>query len=431
MSIVIAILALSFLIIVHEIGHFTAAKLLNVKVLEFSIFMGPKLFSVKKGETEYSMRLVPIGGFVKMEGEEEESEDERAFNKKPKWVRAIILSAGSAMNLLTAFILMLIISLNFAFEAPVISETAPGSPAETAGLVAGDTILKYGDKTVNTFDDLYIYMVDTKGEETSVTYERSGQVTETLFKPERYARNYYLLGFKSINAYGSDWNIVDSLTEGGPAAMAGVAPGDRLISINGVTLSSREELRNALEAGSGETAVVGVDRGGQHLTLNIKPESSNSEEFFSPGANFTSVRSTGFFEACKYAYHNSISGCRMVIYSLKWLVTGYMGIGQMSGPVGIVATIGDVVEQTSTNFSLMTYRLLTIVALIGINLGLFNLIPFPALDGSKLLLILIEAIRKKKIPPEREMAISLFGFAALILLMVVTLFNDIGRLITK
>ena len=431
MQILIAVLGLSILILVHEIGHFTAAKLLKVKVLEFAVFMGPKLLSVKRGETVYSLRAVPIGGFIKMEGEEEDSDDERAFGKKPKWVRATVFFAGPLANMLVAFIFMLIVSMNIQSGTCELSAVAPGSPAAAAGLQAGDVILKYGGKTVKTPTDFEVYLIDSRGAEKSVTFQRDGQLHEGMLKPEYIARGYYLLGFNSMETYGPNWNVAESVSEGGPASAAGMEAGDRVISVDGVPINSREELRGALALkGGGESAVV-VQRGGESLELKITPQKSNSEERFIIGAGYVFVNSTGLLDGAKHAINNAVSDSRMILYTLKWLVTGRVGIDQMMGFVGIVTVIGDVVEVSGGVGTTMIFTLMSFLALISVNLALFNLIPFPALDGNKLLLILIEAIRGKKIPPEKEATISFVGLALLILLMAVTLFNDIGRLIAR
>ena len=430
MHIVVAILALSFLILVHEIGHFTAAKLLKVKVLEFAIFMGPKLFGIKKGDTEYTIRLIPIGGFVKMEGENEESDDERAFNKKPKWVRAVIMSAGSFINILVAFILLLILIPNVGFGSTQLGNVVPGSPAAVAGLLDNDVIVKYGGKSVNAASDVLVYMMDSKGAEVAVTFEREGNVMEVAMRPEYFPRNYYIMGFTPSEYYGADWNVVSVITENGPASDAGMIAGDRIIAINGVVVDNREELRYALAEDDGAKKTVTIKRDDVFLDVPLTPEVTESEEYYELGAYFGLIHNATVFETIKYAYYDAISYSRMVLYSLKWLVTGRVGLGQISGPVGIVVTIGDVVSEAGSNIRGMIFQLMSMVALIGINLGLFNLIPFPALDGSKLLLILIEAIRGKRISVEREATISFFGFLALILLMVVTFFNDIVKLVS-
>jgi len=430
-SILTAIFALSFLILVHEIGHFTACKLLGVRVLEFAVFMGPKLFSVKKGDTVYSLRLIPIGGFVKMEGEEEESEDEKSFTRKPKWVRAVVLFAGSFVNLLVAFIMMLIICVNRGFSTNELNVVLPESPIAVAGLQSGDWIYSYNGRRVNTPTDIYVYMIDTRGAEVKIKYRRNGQLMETMFRPEYFQSNYYAMGFNGEVAYGPDWNVVKTLREDGPAAMTGILVGDRIISINGAEVANREELREALAAGGGGEVDVTILRDGESIGMKLTPVRNNSEEFFEMGGNFTYIDNPDIGEGSLYAVHESLSGSRLVLFSLKWLFTGQVSLSQASGPVGIVVAIGDTVEMSEGDTRTALFDLMNLVALIGINLGLFNLIPFPALDGSKLTLLLIEAIRGRRIPVEKEAAISLFGFVILIMLMVFTFYNDILRLMNR
>ena len=178
MSIVIAILVLSFLIFVHELGHFAAAKRLGVKVLEFSLFMGPRLLSFKRGETNYSLKLIPIGGACVMEGEEKASEDSRAYNQKPKWARAVICAAGPFMNLLTAFLLLLIINLTGGYATHTISFVGQGSAAAVAPepLAVGDVITKYAGKKVAVPSEVFIYLQATKGAPVEVEFLRDGVV---------------------------------------------------------------------------------------------------------------------------------------------------------------------------------------------------------------------------------------------------------------
>jgi len=441
MSILVAILALSFLIIVHELGHFGAAKLLGVKVLDFSLFMGPKLLSFTKGETTYSLRLIPIGGSVRMEGEEEYSDDNRAFNKKPKWVRAIILAAGSFMNLFMAVVLLLIINLNNGFVTNQIGEIVPGSSADTASvqLMPGDTILEYNNKKVKTPTEIFIYLQDTKGIPSEMKFRRGNDVLSTTITPEIIPEKYYILGFASMEAYGDDWNVIGNIDEQGPAYAAGMRISDRLLTVDGKMPENRAELRRILAAkvnGTNGTteSIPAVDitfqRGSEVLTGSVTPKLEESVESYVIGIGFMPVSRPGFIDSCAYTVYNSVSFSKMVLYSLKWIVTGNVGLNQVSGPVGIVTVIGEVVESSPT-FRDSLFELMALVALIGINLGLFNLIPFPALDGSKLLLLAIEAIRRKAIPPEKEMAISFFGLTVLMMVMVLTLFNDIGRIIAK
>ena len=432
MSIFVAILALSFLILVHELGHFTAAKLLGVKVLGFSIFMGPKLISYTKGDTTYAIRLIPIGGSVRMEGEEESSEDSRAFNNKPKWVRAVILSAGSFMNLITALILMLILNLNAGYLVNELNTIQPGSPVDIASvqLLPGDVITKYNGKTVHTPSEISVYLQDSKGASAEVTFVRNGEVMTTNVKPEVIPAVYHVLGFSGSTAYGDDWSLAAAVDEEGSAYDAGMRAGDRLVSVNDQTPKNREELREILAQFDGQPVTMRYERGGEIFSGLVEPRVVENVETYVLGVSFMEVKTPGLLDSIKYAVYDSVAFGRLVLYSLKWLVTGDVGVSQMSGPVGIVTAIGDVVESGKT-FRESLFGLMQFVALIGINLGLFNLIPFPALDGSKLLLLAVEAVRRKPIPPERETVISMVGFALLIVLMVFTVFNDISRLVAK
>ncbi|MDR3121672.1 MAG: RIP metalloprotease RseP [Clostridiales bacterium] len=437
MSIVIAILVLSFLIIVHELGHFAAAKRLGVKVLEFSLFMGPRLLSFKRGETNYSLKLIPIGGACVMEGEEKASEDSRAYNQKPKWARAVICAAGPFMNLLTAFLLLLIINLTGGYATNAISFVGQGSAAALAPepLAVGDVITKYAGKKVAVPSEVFIYLQDTKGAPVEVEFLRDGVVHKTRLTPEYTPGKRYVLGFSGAAANGPDWNLVAQVGEGDPADIIGIAPGDRILTVDGATPNSREELRAILEAaGGGEVAVTWQKADGSAASARVAPKLTNDQDSYSIGLAFTAVSAPGFLDGCRFAFHNAVAFSKMVLYSLKWMVTGSIGLNQVSGPVGIVAEIGAGVAETSRSeqgMSAVMAYLMNLTALIGINLGLFNLIPFPPLDGSKLLLLVVEAVRRKPIPPEREMAISMFGFAVLIAVMVLTLFNDIGRLVAK
>jgi regulator of sigma E protease len=433
MSIFVAIIALSFLIVMHELGHFTAAKLLGVKVLEFSLFMGPRLFSVRRGDTQYSLKLIPIGGSVRMEGEEESSDDSRAFNRKPKWARAVILAAGPVMNLLTAFVLLLIVNLNAGYATTEVAAVQEGSSAAAAArLMPGDEILAYNGKSVHTPVEVSLYIQDSKGAAAAVRYRRGGEAAETYVKPEVIPAQYYVLGFTGAEAYGDGWNLAETVDPGRAAHEAGMRGGDRLLAVNGREPASREELRGILGEYGGAPVTITWERGGEVFSGQGTPALVQGAESFRLGVEqgFRYVDSPSFIGGCQYAFYNAVAYAKMVLYSLKWMVTGNVGLDQFSGPVGIVTVIGEVVE-TPGSFLVALFNLMNFISLISINLGLFNLIPFPALDGSKLLLLAIEAIRRKAIKPEREMAISMFGFVALMLVMALTLFNDVGRLISK
>ena len=438
MSIVVAILILSFLILVHEVGHFAAAKLLGVRVIEFSMFMGPRLLSFKKGETRYSLKLIPIGGSCLMEGEESSSDDDRALNRKPKWARAVIFAAGPFMNISTAFILVLILNMYVGYNTNIIEHISEYSPAATAStpMLVGDEIVAYAGKRVHVPIEVFIYQQDTKGAPAEITFKRGGDTMKTTITPDIMPGKRYVLGFNGVQSYGPDWNLIDLVQAGTPADMLGLQPGDRILTVDGKAPGSRADLRAILAgAGGGEVDVTWVKQDGAPASGRVTPNYIDEEDGYYTGINeYEAIAAPSIIGAVQYAYYISASYSKMVLYSLKWMVTGAIGLNQMSGPVGIVAEIGEGVEATSKSplgIYVMVSYILNLSALIGINLGLFNLIPFPPLDGSKLLLLGVEAIRRKDIPPERQLVISMIGFVFLILVLVFTLFNDISRIIAK
>ncbi len=422
MSILIAVIALSLLIIIHELGHFIVAKLSDIKVLEFSLFMGPKIFSIKKGETEYSLRAIPLGGYVRMEGEEEASDDERAYNKKPILTRAAVIAAGPVMNLIAALITIIIILSFSGYFVPRAEGIKPGSPAYDAGIRDGDVILTYGGKKVFHPNDVFLFAYGSKGAPVDVKVLRDGKIEIFRLEPEIIPENRYILGFIPRSDYGPGSNVVADI---GQEQEGPFKPGDEIIMLNDTSVSDGREIREFLKTNGGKPVKVTVLREGKITEIDITPQVSWGEEQYGLGLRYA-VERGGFFSVIKNSVYYGISIARNVYYSITWLLTGRISLNQLSGPVGIVTTIGDVVEQSPT-FMDKIQGLLSLMAFIGINLGMLNLLPIPALDGSKLLLLAVEGIRRKAIPPEKEAFISLVGFILLIMLMIFTTYNDILR----
>ncbi len=421
MNIAAALLALSVLILIHELGHFIAAKLSGVKVLEFSIFMGPKLFSVKRGDTLYSFRLIPMGGYVRMEGEEKSSDDDKAFNNKPVWIRMIIIAAGPAMNILLAIIIFLAIIARSGFSTTDIDNVITGGAAEKAGITAGDRLAEYGGKSILHPMDLEIFSYVMDDEPVQVLVDRNGEKLEFTLIPQRFR---YILGFIPKEAAGTESNVVGGILETSPAGTAGMKAGDRIIALNDVTVATRQDIFDFMEENLDEKVSVAVRReNGTEDILEVMPIKERNPEYYAAGIYFESGKG-GLFKSLWHACIYSFSLARSVYYSIFWLISGAVSLSSMTGPIGIVTIMGDVAGQGPTLLEKFM-NLLGISAFISINLGLFNLIPFPALDGSKILIYAIEAVRKKAIPPEKEALISIIGFVFLILLMIFTTYNDL------
>ena len=343
MNILIAIIVFSIIILFHELGHFLFAKLNGIQVNEFSLGLGPTLVGFQKGETKYSLKLFPFGGACLMEGEDGESSNERAFNRKPVWARISVVAAGPVFNFIMAIAFSLILVASVGFDRPVLTDVMEGYPAAEAGLQAGDEIVKMGNKPIHLYREVSIYTYFHANEPVEITYRRGDEKHTTMLVPkfdEESGR--YLFGF-----YG------------------------------------------------------------------------------------TTARSKGTLaETLKYSVYEVKYWICSTVESLGQLVTGHVGINDMSGPVGIVKTIGDTYTEVKSSGVFMIFlNMLNICILLSANLGIMNLLPIPALDGGRLVFLIVEAVRGKRMDPNKEGAVNLVFLMLLMVLMVVIMFNDIRKIV--
>lgn len=341
--ILLAILFFGLIIMFHELGHFIFAKLFKVQVNEFALGMGPAIFKKKKGETQYSVRLLPIGGYVSMEGEDEDSENERAFCNIKAWKRFIIIAAGGVVNLIMGVIvvaLMLATSGNL-IGTPQINFFHEDAVTATQGLQEKDVIKKINGKTVFSEYDLSFLMARDKDGVIDFVVERNGEK----------------------------------------------------VTVNGVRFDTFD---------NNGTLTIVYD----FVIVGVKPS---------------------VLSVAKNAVLESVSIARIVWVSLFDLVTGQYGLSDLSGPIGTVSIIADTAQNAvaQTDYS----SLYMMLALIAINIGLFNLLPLPALDGGRLFFLFIEMIFRKPVPRKYEGWIHAVGLGLLLLLMVVISFSDIVKLI--
>ena len=341
--ILLAILFFGLIIMFHELGHFIFAKLFKVQVNEFALGMGPAIFKKKKGETQYSVRLLPIGGYVSMEGEDEDSENERAFCNIKAWKRFIIIAAGGVVNLIMGVIvvaLMLATSGNL-IGTPQINFFHEDAVTATQGLQEKDVIKKINGKTVFSEYDLSFLMARDKDGVIDFVVERNGEK----------------------------------------------------VTVNGVKFDTFD---------NNGTLTIVYD----FVIVGVKPS---------------------ILSVAKNAVLESVSIARIVWVSLFDLVTGQYGLSDLSGPIGTVSIIADTAQNAvaQTDYS----SLYMMLALIAINIGLFNLLPLPALDGGRLFFLFIEMIFRKPVPRKYEGWIHAVGLGLLLLLMVVISFSDIVKLI--
>lgn len=429
MGIVVALIALSVLIIIHELGHFFAAKAVGIKVLEFSLFMGPKLFSITKGETTYSLRLIPMGGYVRMEGEEESSDDARAFSNQSVGKRALVIAAGPVLNILAAFIFAVIFLSNTGFYTNTITEFYEGSVIQKAGAEIGDRLISYdGKRLYEPASDLNLFMYGEDGTEKELIYfdvSENKKVTKTIL-PGRTATRFRL-GFTAQIAGNQGTNVIEDIETDSPLRAAGIKRGDRIIKLDDTVISSTPDIQNYLNVTRQDKTApltVTVERNGEELVFeNIAPFSDYQ---YTLAVNLEHKKGN-ILEVAGASVKYCVATARNVLMTLKWLINGTISFKEVSGPVGIIGAVGSVVE-TQQPVGQILLNLLYISSFISINLGIMNLIPFPALDGSMLVILLIEKIRGRPIAQEKVGMISFVGFILLIGLLIVTSFNDILRL---
>ena len=428
MNWIIAIIALNFIVLVHELGHFLVAKFSGIGVNEFSLFMGPKIYGIKKGETTFSIRSIPIGAFVALEGEENSSANNRSFSNKPLPIRAAVIAAGPLMNLLVAVIFITIVFSLVGFETTKIKSVVKNSPASVAGIRAGDEVIRYDGKRVFQLLDVSTFMYVSKGKTAVVKIKRGKDFKTLLISPQKIPGNRYILGFISQEAEGENSNVVKSIVKDSPAETSGIKPGDRIIKLNDNTILSKEAISNYLSGNKNKPVQVTVLRNSATVNLQVIPRLEKGPEQYFVGVIFKTERDN-IFGTIKQSIIYTGANIIGVVRTLAWLVTGKMSVKLIAGPVGIVSTISDVVGQSPTLWTIII-NLLNICAFISIALGATNLIPFPALDGARLLVISIGMIRGKEIiAPEKEATISMVGFMILVSFGIFLIINDFIRLI--
>ncbi|HJB29558.1 MAG TPA: RIP metalloprotease RseP [Candidatus Blautia faecavium] len=428
MRFIIAIVIFSAIILIHEFGHFLLAKKNKIVVTEFSLGMGPRLVSTVKGGTRYSIKLLPIGGSCAMLGEDEEENAPGTFNSAPVWGRISVVAAGPIFNFILAYILALIIVACLGYAPAMVMDVTEGSGAQEAGLKAGDVITEFNGYDIDVGKDLYVYTYLnelSENESINLSYERDGEEYSISYQPEVDAR--YLLGF---NRSGTDSLEVESLIEGMPLEAAGVQPGDVLTSINGVKFSDGAEYEEYITEHplTDEPVKITYTRNGKEYEATITPKEYKT---VTTGFSYNvsgCIKADGF-EIFPRAALEVKYLIRTTVLSIKELFTGGLGVQDLSGPVGVVDAIGDTYEQTKSEGSMIMWmNLLNLAVLLSANLGVMNLIPFPALDGGRLIFLFVEAIRRKPVNRQLEGMIHFAGLMLLMVLMVVVMYNDVLKI---
>lgn len=427
MKIIIAIVIFSTVILIHELGHFLLAKKNGIVVTEFSLGMGPRLVSTVKGGTRYSIKAFPIGGSCAMLGEDTgEDSQPGTFNAASIWGRISVVAAGPVFNFFLAFVLAVIIVGVVGYEPALIMEVEEGSAAEAAGLKKGDLITEYQGYDIDLGKDLYVYsyLNELDTQPISLKIMRDGEEKEITYVPDVNVR--YLLGF---NRASMDTLEVGSVIPGMSLEEAGVKAGDIITSINGVSLPDGAAYQEYIEENplSDEPVKITYTRDGLEYDAEITPKQDRTP-YLAFSYNVGCVKAEGF-DVLKYGLVEVKYMIRTTILSLKELFTGGLGVQDLSGPVGVVDAIGETYEQSKSEGTVMVWmNMLNMAVLLSANLGVMNLLPFPALDGGRLVFLILEAIRRKPVNRELEGMIHFAGLMLLMVLMVVVMYNDVLRI---
>lgn len=397
---------------VHEFGHFFVSKLFKVQVNEFAIGFGPKIFQKKIGETMYSLRCIPLGGYCAIEGEDGNSESEHSFANISWYKKILILVAGVFMNAVLAIVIFLSIAFSYNTATTKITSFSENSVLEKAGVQIGDTINAINGKKTTILSDITNKDV-SYGESVTVEYLHNGELKSITLDNTVNKIGNIGIAFKVDEQTGSATNEINMVSGGGAAVKAGLKSEDKIIKIGEVQTNNAAEVISIIRDNAGKQLQITLDRKGEILTKEVTP---TEKENFNLGIESTEVVSTNF----KYAVCNMLSNVSNIIGSYVDLFKGKVGISDMSGIVGI----GEVVSKTSGIISF-----LNLMAMISLAVGVANIMPFPPLDGGKVVIVLFETITRKKVSENVEAIISYIGFGLLILLTIFVTYKDIIRII--
>ena len=447
-NIFVAILILSVVIIVHEFGHFIIANANGVCVVEFAFGFGPRIFGFRIGDTDYCLKALPFGGSCRMLGQDEylndtakdDGEDtddeyqfsefekrnkemlekygaERTLEKKSVSARIAVLAAGPVFNFLFAVIASIVLIGVSGYDPSVINEVESGSPGYEAGLRPGDVITSLNGRGIHFAREYGFYRNYHEDVPLDITYKRNG-VTETArVVPKEIKDNSYKIGIK----LDQDLRISE-IVKDSPAAGSGL----KITAINGNDLKSMEDLSKAIDASEGKTLSVKVSRAAGEREFQVTPEIMETSYYYTGLTLYGERVMASPIATIGYAFCDTGFRISTVVDVLGFMITGRMGVDTLSGPVGTVSAISNVVEESKSDGGFYVFlNIINIAIVLSANLGVMNLLPIPALDGGKLIVYIIEAIRGRPAPRKVETVINFIGVIFLLVLMAFVLVKDI------
>ncbi len=427
-SILAFIFVLGVMIFVHELGHYLMAKLLGIRVDVFSLGFGPRLFGFSRGGTDYRVSILPLGGYVKMAGENYEDElsgSPEEFLSRPKLHRFAVAVAGPLMNILLALVLTWAhfwsgVEVDaFVKQAAIIGKIQPGSPAEKSGLKLQDRIVAVDGDPTPTWSELQLAVAKKPNQTVDVTVVRGGQ---TIHQKISTSVNKEL-GLGTIGAYPAIPYVVESVEPGTPAAKAGLKSGDRIITVRSKDRTAQDayDIPPLIASAQGKPLQFKVERGSQVFEKEIAPVQIDGQvrigiSLYRP----TQIEKFGVFESLRQSVQHNYQVTLLTFDILGRILTGRASLRTMSGPIEIARFSGLAAKEGA-------FALLKLMALISLQLGIFNLLPIPILDGGVIALLAIEGVMRRDLSMRVKERIFQIGFIFLIVLMGIIIINDISK----
>jgi regulator of sigma E protease len=421
-------------VIIHEFGHFFVAKLLKIRVDAFAVGFGPRLFGFRKGETDYRVCAIPLGGYVKMAGEnphEDLTGSIEEFLSRPKWQRFLVAVMGPVMNVVLAVLLLAGLyyhkhEVPAWLSEPVIAKIIEkGSPAEKAGIRPGDRIKALGQKRDPNWEEFSIDVATSANRPLDLEIDRNGERKRTTVIPEAQGRNRS--GYLGISPFPAALVRVKEVRKGEPAAAAGIQPGDKLLKVGNYELAKvTKELPEILQLEKDDTVPIVVSRNGQQLELKVRPyiDASTKRRMIGIGIEADPsqfkmiVKKLTLGQAFQESIKQNVKFTTLIFDILSKLIRREVSFRMIEGPIGIARQSG---QAAKSGFD----ELLFLMAAISLNLGIMNLLPIPVLDGGVIAIIFIETLIRRDLSLSLRERITQLGFVVLILLAVVVTYNDI------
>ncbi len=427
-TVIIFTICLGILIFVHEFGHFIMARLKGIRVLKFSLGFGPRIIGRKVGDTEYLISALPLGGYVKMAGEnlEEATMAPDEFPSKSVGARASVVLAGPVMNIVIAFLLMPLVFLigikmpAFLDDAPVVAWLEEGSPAQVAGVMAGDRIVRIDGKPVSDWEEVAT-IISTRPElGLKVQMERAGSVHEVFLNSDG-----------AVNKTGSGYAgmlpdmppVIGKVNRGYPAERAGLMAGDVIVAINDSPVVNWYQVSSFIRSSSGKELILTVKRGEKRITANVTPVKDNAAGYGVIGImnqQETIVKKFGFADSIKHGISKALELTMLTFDVLKRLISMNISIETLGGPIMIAKLTGEAAQSGVSD-------LIAFLAFLSLQLGILNLLPVPVLDGGWIVFLIIEKIKGSPLSRRTMEIAQTVGFALLILLIIIVSYNDILR----